>query len=128
MTKLIGLDIGSKTIKVVELERSGKINKLVTVGVSAAPPKGLLSELPLDHMALAEAIKKTCLDARVTTRRVNIALPESMAFTRVIEMPMLSDKELASAIRWEAEQYIPLPLSEAILDYQIMGKDMSGKS
>lgn len=123
MAKLIGLDIGTTTMKIVELEHSGKEYKLSAVGVSATPPKGLLSEARLDQMALADAIKKTCQEARISTKFVNVALPESLIFTRVIDMPSLSDKELSSAIRWEAEQYIPIPLSEAVLDYQLMGRN-----
>lgn len=127
MARLIGLDIGSTTIKVVELEKTGKTNKLITLGLGATPPKGLLSEASFDQMALAEAIKKTCSDAKVSVKDINVALPESLTFTRVIEMPSLSEKELASAIRWEAEQYVPLPLSEVVFDYQVVGQDMIAK-
>lgn len=123
MAKLIGLDIGTTAIKLVELDRAGNSYKLEAVGVAATPPKGLLSEASLDQMALADAIKKLCVEAKVSTKLVNVALPENLVFTRVIDMPALSDKELSSAIRWEAEQYIPIPLSEAVLDYEIMGKN-----
>lgn len=126
MARLVGLDIGSRTIKIVELEQSGGRGKLVGVGHSATPPKGLLSEATMDQQVLSEAINKTFVDARITTKSVNVALPESLVFTRVISMPQLTDKELTSAIRWEAEQYIPLPLSEAILDYEIMSKSNAG--
>jgi len=122
MARLVGLDIGSTTIKVVEIENSGNSHHLITAGLSATPPRGLLSEATFDQVAMAEAIKKTFADARIASKSVNIALPESMVYTRVVEMPVLSEKELASAIRWEAEQYIPLPLSDAVLDYQIMDK------
>lgn len=122
MAKLIGLDIGSTTMKLVELEQSGRMQKLITVGVSATPPKGLLSEASFDQIALSEAVKKLALDAKVGTKSVNVALPENMVYTRVIQMPQLSEAELASAIRWEAEQYIPLPLSEVVLDYKVMQK------
>lgn len=120
MARLVGLDIGSTTIKVVELEQNGRNSKLTAVGLSAAPPKGLSSEASFDQLALSDAIKKTCADAKISVKTVNVALPESLIFTRVIEMPVLSEKELASAIRWEAEQYVPLPLSKVILDYQVM--------
>ena len=56
-----------------------------------------------------------------------VALPEDKAFTRIIEMPPLKDEELASAINWEAEQHIPLPLSEVILDYQVVSRPEKGK-
>jgi len=55
------------------------------------------------------------IDAKITTNNVNIALPENHAYTKVIEMPVLADKELANAIYWEAEQYIPVPLESVTL-------------
>lgn len=128
MARLVGLDIGSTSIKVVELEQGGKTGKLVTAGLSVTPPKGLLSEASFDQMAVAQAIQKTSSDAKISTKSVNISLPENSVFTRVVEMPYLTEKELSSAIRWEAEQYIPLPLSEVILDYQILGQETGGKT
>lgn len=128
MAKLIGLDIGSSTIKLVELEHTQKMHRLVAQGVAATPPKGLLSEATFDQLTLSEAVRKLAVDSKVTTRNVNVALPESSVFTRSIEMPVLSEKELSSAIRWEAEQYIPLPLAEAVLDYQITRKDIVTKT
>lgn len=128
MARLVGLDIGGTTIKIVELENSGNTHKLVACGVSATPPRGLLSEASFDQVALGDAIKKACVESKITTKSINIALPEGMVFTRVVEMPMLSDKELASAIHWEAEQYIPLPLNDVVLDYQVMTKGISTKA
>ena len=58
MAKLIGLDIGSSTIKLVELEQTGKVQRLVTQGVAATPPKGLLSEAKFDQMTLSDAIRR----------------------------------------------------------------------
>jgi type IV pilus assembly protein PilM len=53
------------------------------------------------------------------------SLPESQIFTRVIDMPVLTDNELQSAIKYEAEQYIPIPLSEVKLDYQVLDRPHS---
>lgn len=128
MARLVGIDVGSTTIKVVELDNSGTTHKLIARGVSATPPRGLLSDASFDQLALSHAIKKTYTDAKCTTKSVNIALPEHLVFTRIVEMPMLSDKELASAIRWEAEQYIPLPLQEVVLDYQVIQKGVGTKA
>lgn len=127
MSKLLGLDIGTTTIKLVELDNSGGSHRLVAAAITATPSKGLQSEAVADHAVLAESIKKAVSDAHVSTKSVNIALPENAIYTRVIEMPQLSEKEIASAIRWEAEQYIPLPLSEAILDYQVLNNNVATK-
>lgn len=120
MSKLVGLDIGSSIIKVVELERIGRSYTLTAIGAAQTPSKGFMSEAPADQQALADAIRKVCQDAGITTRSVNVSLPENLIFTKIVEMPQLSEKELASAIQWEAEQYIPLPLSEVVMDKQII--------
>src|ERR1700733_3211364 len=105
-----GLDIGSTSIKVVWLNRDANVVSYNTALSIPAPVQGIRSESPFDQQEMAQIINKLVIDAKITTNNVNIALPESQAFTKVIEMPVLQDKELANAIYWEAEQYIPVPL------------------
>ncbi len=118
--KSFGLDIGASTIKAVELEQT-KSGIFLSASInSPTPPKGMMSESPLDEEEMAQAIKKVIQDAGISQKKVNIALPENQVYTKVIEMPYLSDKELASAIYWEAEQYIPIPLSNISLAWGIV--------
>ena len=121
MTKTtVGLDIGSHSIKLVELTREKSAVTLRAAGTVPTPPKSLTSTLAADHEALAVAIKKLFADTGVANREVSIALPESQVFTRVIEVPQLSSRELISAIQWEAEQYIPLPLEQVNVDFTVL--------
>ena len=110
-----GLDIGTTSIKVVALENDNNVISYGTSMLAATPVQGMQSESPFDHQEMAQVINKLVIDARITTNNVAIALPENHAFTKVIEMPVLSDKELANAIYWEAEQYIPVPLDSVTL-------------
>lgn len=116
----VGLDLGSSSIKVVELTKSGNKFKLINYGSTASPPGGLLSESQVEQEAVSEAIKKLIRDSKISTDEVRVALPESQVFTFVIETPALSERELASSIQWEAEQYIPVPLDEIVLDWKIL--------
>lgn len=120
MNSIIGLDIGSHSIKLVELARERNAFSLITAGSIPTPPKALTSNIQADMEALAIAIKKLLKDTGARSRTVNLALPESQVFTRVIEVPPLSQRELASAIKWEAEQYIPLPLDQVNLDFSVL--------
>ncbi|EKD85630.1 MAG: hypothetical protein ACD_37C00671G0012 [uncultured bacterium] len=120
--KSFGLDIGVSTIKAVELTPDKNGFKLNACIVSPTPPKGMLSESPVDEEEMAQTIKKTLAEARISTKRVNIALPENQAYTKVVDMPYLSDRELASAIYWEAEQYIPIPLSNVSLSWNVINR------
>lgn len=122
--KSFGLDIGASTIKVVELNLDKTGITLNASIISPTPPKGMLSESPVDEEEMAQAIKKTVTDAGITEKRVNIALPENQVYTKVVEMPYLSDRELSSAIYWEAEQYIPIPLANISLSWSVIKKPL----
>ncbi len=120
MKSLLGLDIGSHSIKLVELAVDRNGVTLLAAGIAATPSKALTSTVVADTEALSVVISKLAKDLNVTTRFVNAALPESQVFTRIISVPQLSDRELASAMQWEAEQYIPLPLDQVSVDYSIL--------
>lgn len=122
-----GLDIGSHSIKLVELTRRADHSALVAAGTVLTPPNVLDSEAPADLAKVADVIRKLRHDLKVAANHVVLALPESQVFSRVVEMPNLTEAEVASAIKWEAEQYVPIPLTEVNIDWQILtpagGKD-----
>lgn len=120
MKSLLGLDIGTHSIKLIELGVTGAAHTLLAAGSIPTPPKALSSAIEADHKAVAAAILQLIRETGAKADDVVIALPESQVFTRVIEVPALSARELSSAISWEAEQYIPLPLDQVNLDYSIL--------
>jgi type IV pilus assembly protein PilM len=126
--KAFGLDIGISTIKAVEVSLSGSEVKLTACIMSPSPPKGIISESQSDEEEMAKALKKVAEDAGISNKNVNIALPDNQAYSKVIEMPYLSDRELASAIYWEAEQYMPIPLSTASLSWHVISKPAAASS
>ncbi|MFZ5845380.1 MAG: type IV pilus assembly protein PilM [Patescibacteria group bacterium] len=128
MNSIVGLDIGSHTIKLIELAREKDRAALLAAGSCPTPPKALTSNVAADSEAIAIAIKKLLKDTGATSRKVNVALPESQVFTRVIEVPQLSQRELVSAIRWEAEQYIPLPLDQVNVDFTVLRESRETKT
>ncbi len=123
----IGLDLGSSSIKIAQLKKNGSKFKLLSFASVASPPGGLLTESQLQLEAVAQTIKKLVKDLKLSSNEVRVSLPESKVFTFVIETPALSEKELASSIRWEAEQYIPVPLDEVTLDYKILTRGKSAE-
>ncbi|MDE2025013.1 MAG: type IV pilus assembly protein PilM [Patescibacteria group bacterium] len=118
--KLFGLDIGTTTMKAVWLDKVGTGYSLNSVYTMPTPARGMMSESPLDQEEVAQTITRIVEEAHISSRAVNLSLPESQVFTRIIDMPILSDKELSSAIYWEAEQYIPVPLNSITLDYRVL--------
>lgn len=125
----VGLDIGSKTIKIIELNKennSFKLNGSGIVGYKGISPDNFKEEKEL--VDLSQIIKKLHKEAKISSKDVAIAIPEARVFTRVIQFPLLTDQEIASAIKWEAEQYIPIPVNEAIVQHQIISKDEKSTS
>src|SRR3989344_5177045 len=120
MRTSLGLDIGSQKIKIVELSPEKDTHRLISVGSIPTPPKSLTSNLPVDIDSVGIAIKKLLRETNAKSRSVSISFPESLVFTRVIEVPALSTRELSSAIKWEAEQYIPLPLDQVNVDFTVL--------
>lgn len=120
MSTALGLDIGSHSIKLIELSSDRSAINLLAAGTARTPPNALMSANPADALLVADAIKKLLKDTGAKAEKVNIALPESQVFTRIIEVPELSSRELTSAIKWEAEQYIPLPLDKVTVDFNIL--------
>jgi len=118
--KGLGLDIGATSIKLAMLDGKKGAFVLKAASVSPVPARGMMSESPLDEEEMAQALAKAVRDTGVDTKLVNVALPENQVYTKVLEMPVLSDRELASAIYWEAEQYIPVPLTSITLVWNVL--------
>lgn len=126
---MIGLDIGSKTIKVVELVPDGagfKLKAAGAIGVGGVEVERLTEEK--DYASLAEVVKKLVSDAKIMGKEANLALSESQVFTRTLKFPLLTDQEIASAVKWEAEEYIPIPVEEAVMQHTVIERRETGTS
>jgi type IV pilus assembly protein PilM len=120
MSTIFGLDIGATSIKALSLKKSGSSFAIESLGIGPTPAKGILSESPEDLRNFADSVKNVISSANIKQKEVNLALPESQVFTKIIEMPSLSEKELAAALKYEMEQYVPLPLDQVKTDWQIL--------
>lgn len=120
--KSIGLDIGLKTIKGVSLSKQKDGFFLNSTFTMPSPSRGMISEAPLDEQEMANALRKTVDNLKADSKKVNIALPDNQVYTKAIEMPVLSDKELSLAIYWEAERHIPVSLSAITLVWKVLKK------
>ena len=117
-----GLDIGTSQIKVVQVKRMGDTPQLTAAGMTPVEGKGILSDSAQDQEALARHLEKFLSSVQITTPNCVSALSESQIFTRVIQMPVLNDRELASAIRYEAEQHLPVPTTEVNMAWQVLAR------
>lgn len=118
---ITGLDIGFSTLKAVTLSHKDQPPKLISLGYVAAPSPGIISDSDLDLEAVANAIKNLVSELNVPSKDVVVALPESKIFTRVIyDLPFLTDEELAQAIKFAAEEFVPMPIQDVNLNYQVI--------
>ena len=120
--QFFSLDIGTSLIKIVEMRLDNKSRRLLAAGMTPTPGKGFLSETDNDIKMLADAVHTLASQIGVSGDHIVASLPESQIFTRVIEMPVLTNSELQQAIKYESEQYIPIPLNEVKLDYQVLNR------
>lgn len=131
-TPQFGFDIGNRTIKVVQLRRSGDKTIVQGYGYAYFPDGAIVEGIIVDPGAIATAIKPLLHKltyGKITSKRVVTGLPTAKLFTRTLQLPPMSDDELSQAIGYEVEQYVPVPLSDLYIDYEIINHkpDKEGK-
>lgn len=115
----VGLDIGANSIKVVELQ-GGLKPRLSRFGKVALPEGALSAGEIKDREQVGKAIKELFAKTKIRSKRVVIAIAGQAAIIRHIKLPLMEDNEVANAIHWEAERYIPFPVDEVTLDYKVI--------
>jgi len=113
-----GLDISDLSLRFLMLRKRGKKFSVVSFGESQIEPGIIEGGEVKDEEKLAKIVKEAT--KKVKTKYVVACLPEEKAFLQVIKMPIMSEEDLKSAIVFEAENYIPLPVNEVYLDCEIV--------
>jgi len=125
MPAIVGIDLGSNSIKGVEIETTKSKKVLKSYSIMKVPAAVGGSGQLLDRNHAAEQLKNFYKNSRFSTLSVSAALPEGKVFTRVITMPRMSPKEVSKAVKWEAQQYIPMDIEEVNFDFQIIEEDQN---
>lgn len=123
---LLGLDVGSSAVKLVEVHR-GKEGLEAAVGeLRALSPDVVVDGAIVDNLALASTVAQLLKDTRVRNRNVAIAVSGNSVIVKQVSMPAMSEEELAETVEAEAAQHIPFERSDVHLDYQILDIKDSG--
>src|SRR3990167_6413636 len=125
MPAFFGLDIGSSSIKLIEL--SGRNVSLAAIAPNPTGKVGV-DLVPADQSSLVDAVRGMLSINKVKKHRVVVSIPEQLVYTRVMSFPVMSSPELATAIRWEAEQVIPYPIDKLELSWVVMFKPKNSSS
>jgi type IV pilus assembly protein PilM len=116
---VLGLDIGTNLIKVVEMRASRGSLQLLNLGIRPTPPEVIANGVIVDASQLGIAIRGLLQAQGIRTREVVASVAgQSSLVVRPIEVPKMSRTELADTMRWEVERHIPFAASEVIMDYQ----------
>jgi len=118
----IGLDIGTNTLRVVQLKGNRKLPLLTHLAEINLPrgavEEGEISDIPIVSESLRELWRK----AGLRQRQVIIGIANQKVIVRLVELPYMSEEELRAALRYQAQEYIAIPIEEAILDFHIVGE------
>jgi type IV pilus assembly protein PilM len=125
---VVGLDIGSSTVKAVELKPAGKGWKVVAFGIQPVPPDSIVDGAIIDGAAVADAIRRVFENKQFKTKEVAASLSGNAVIVKKINLPVMTEAELAESIYWEAEQYIPFDIQDVNIDYQILDAGTGGES
>jgi type IV pilus assembly protein PilM len=125
---VVGLDIGSSAVKAVELKPAGKGFRVVAFATQAVPPDSIVDGAIIDGGAVADAIRRLFENKAFKTKEVAASLSGNAVIVKKINLPMMTEGELAESIYWEAEQYIPFDIQDVNLDYQILDGDAASDS
>lgn len=109
-----GLDIGSSSIKVLELSDGQGKNRISGIGLKD------ISSVP--KQAVPEAVKQLVAEAKVAATEFNIAISGSSVIARFLSMPKMTDEELRNAVRFEAEKVMPFNINDCIVDLQVLAR------
>lgn len=119
---VLGLDISSTAIKLVELSRHGGGYRVESYAVRPLPPNAVVEKNINEVDAVAEVLRNLVVLGKTKIKNAAVAVSGSAVITKNIEMPAgLNDDALETQITLEADQYIPYPLEEVALDFEVQG-------
>lgn len=117
---LVGVDIGSSSIKVCEIKESRRGRSLTKVAFAPLPPQTIVDGHIMNTGVVVEALQKLFTDAKIKQRNVALGVSGQSVIIRKITVPMMTPDELDEQIQWEAEQHIPFDIKDVQIDYQVL--------
>ena len=119
---LVGIDISSSAVKLLELSKSGSRYRVESYAVEPLPPNSVVEKNITDVEAVGEAIRRAVKRSGTRTRHAAVAIAGSSVITKIVPMPAgMSEDEMENQIEFEADQYVPYPLEEVNLDFEVLG-------
>src|SRR3954463_16094685 len=121
----VGLDIGSSSVKVVQLKETKKGYQLVNFGIEPLPPQTIVDGAIMNQTAVVEAIRSLKDALKLRSRDVATAISGHSVIIKKIKVPPMSPEELEEQIPWEAEHHIPFSKDDVEIDHQLVSTQNS---
>ncbi len=119
--ELIGLDIGSGAIKLVQLKKSGKGYRLEKFGVRVLDPDLIVDGTVMDAGRVVLEIQALLREQSVKIKNVALSMSGHSVIVKNVTFPLMAEEEMEASIQWEAEQYIPFDIQDVNIDFRILG-------
>ncbi|HMI36733.1 MAG TPA: pilus assembly protein PilM [Steroidobacteraceae bacterium] len=120
--QLLGLDITTSSIKLIELTTAGGQYRVEAYAAEPTPANSMNEKTLVDPQAVGEAIRRAVKRSGATSAEVAIAISGDAAITKVIQMPRgMRDSDLEAQVEMQADQYIPFPMDEVSYDFEVLG-------
>jgi type IV pilus assembly protein PilM len=122
---VIGLDIGSSSVKAVEIAQKSRDKgfELRALGQAVLPSEAIVQGAFLNSSAIVDAIREAVENGKIKGKDVAAAVSGHSVIVKRVNLPHMSREELEDQIQWEAEQYIPFDVNEVNLDFQILANN-----
>ena len=120
---LVGVDIGSSSVKLVQLWQSKDGYHLQNVGIAPLPPEAIVDNSLMDPAAVVDAVRNLVASLGIKSKEIACSISGNAVIIRKILVPTMTSEELEDQIGWEAEQYIPFDIKDVNLDFQVLGPD-----
>jgi type IV pilus assembly protein PilM len=121
--EVIGIDVGSSSVKLVQLKEAKGTYQLLNAGIMPLPPEAIVDNTLMDSSSIAAAIKNLVASLGVKIKDVSCSISGNSVIIRKIVLPAMPSEELEDQISWEAEQYIPFDIKDVNMDFQILSPD-----
>jgi type IV pilus assembly protein PilM len=116
----IGLDIGTSTVKIVQLRAGKRGVQLVNFGIEPVPPQSIVDGSVMNSASVAEAIRSLSKRLSLRQREVAVAIAGHSVIIKKISVPVMTVDELEEQIHWEAEHHIPFAKDDVEIDHQVL--------
>lgn len=126
-SRAIGLDVGTHAVRAAELTLGRDTATLQRFGQVVLPPGAVVDGEVVDAPTVAAAIRRLWAEVGFRNRNVVVGVANPRVVVRQAELPALSEEDLRSALQFEAQELIPLPVEEAILDFQVLGQGVDAE-